>query len=360
MRALAFLLVLIVIGFPASAQTSWNGSVLELNCGGERSLEPAWRERRCVEFIAADRILLGDNIVCTAEARTAKLCPSGVVDGQFFPDLLRQPCIAQDVAGARARCLYGRGDDVATVGDLPTCAEADWGVIVKVKADGLDRLCDGISWAVTTKNARTWLPVVYESAQRETVATLPACNAAREQEARIVTDGVSNSDCSTGLGTTAHRCRCLSLTWVGETGEYLLWPPSSPSLSVRNVANLPPCNASTNDVRAWVSTDLQRPWDGALWRCQNPTWAVNVGNYRLSASPDSLGTISRDKCRSANCWLPPGTDTAVSDANSNLGYLGRVSQDAIKREIDRLLNQFLDDGRADLQNQANDPPDTSQ
>jgi hypothetical protein len=127
------------------------------------------------------------------------------------------------------------------------------------------------------------------------VADLSTCNAANEGLAEIVEDGSGAADCAIGLSSNVHRCRCLSTVWTAETGEYQVWPPSSSLFGVADTGLLPPCTASTNNIRAWIGPfdDPRRPWlDGTLYRCSNPTWAANVGNYRVSENDDGIGDIA--------------------------------------------------------------------
>lgn len=353
----------LLLATPAAAQVGWSGSILEIDCrGAESASGTVAKERACMEIVAS--VVLGERFVCTDKARTRGRCPQAIPEERYFPRIKEQPCTDRDIPGDRGRCLYGRGPDTfanasctaknepvsCCTGDgtgtcpaLPTCDAAEWGHISQDLDTGNDSWCDGSLWqAVTTQVPGTWHPALFEGANRVTVAGLTACTAATEGLAEIVTDGDGAADCTTGGSTNVHRCRCLSGTWTAETGEYRIFPPSGTLFGVSGVGGLPPCNADTNNLRAWVGPFANypdKPWlEGTLYRCSNPTWAANVGNYRIGENDDGIGDVARPWCRDENCWFPAPPDAANS-------WIEDQGQDVLLRRNDFLFDKARDDGK---------------
>lgn len=366
-------LVILLSAIGAQAQLSWTGSVLEIDCAGVESVGgTVAKERYCMEIVASQ--VFGQPFLCTQTARDDGLCPPSIPEDRDFRQVRMQGCTDRDIPGDRSRCLYGRGEDTFAVASctaknkpvscctgsgtgtcpaLPTCDAAEWGHVSRDLDTGADSWCNGSTWgAVTTQEPGEWHPALFEGANRVTVAGLSTCNAANEGLAEIVTDGTGAADCSVGLGSNVHRCRCLSTVWTAETGEYRIWPPSGTLFGVDAVGDLPPCTASappagTNNVRAWVGPfgDPLRPWlDGTLYRCSSLAWAANVGNYRIGENDDGIGDVARPWCRDENCWF-----TAPPDAVSS--WIEDQGQDFIRRFEQNVLDRKRDSGQRKIRSQ---------
>ena len=269
------LLATLAMGAPriAKGQVSWNGTTLETDYGSTPGAE-----RRCVETMADERLSWGRSpFVCDAKARTNGRCPSTITVDQYFYPRKTQDCTNQDIPGTRGRCLYGRGPDTFEVANCiakrnpvgcctatgtgscaakPTCDAGEWGHVTMDLETESDLWCNGSSWVATTGQVPgQWRP-------------------------------------------TAIQC--------GAGPTHAVWPPGGVLEGVQLVADLPPCNADTNNLRMWVgATNLDRPWlDGTLYRCQSGSgWATGSG-YREDVTDAGINAVCRNWQNSGKYWLP--------------------------------------------------------